>query len=64
MKILKLLFWLFLASMPGSTTCPRGQGLGLDTQVDLGHVALGLLRPCTAPGHPARTPGGNKDKQE
>lgn len=41
---------------------PCGQGLGFDTQVDLGHVALGLLRPCTAPGHPARTPGGNKDK--
>ena len=32
------------------------------TQADLGHAALGLLRPCTAPGHPARTPGGNKDK--
>lgn len=38
------------------------QGLGFDTQADLGHAALGLLRPCTAPGHPARTPGGNKDK--
>lgn len=38
------------------------QGLGSDAQADLGHAALGLLRPCTAPGHPARTPGGNKDK--
>lgn len=29
MKILKLLFWLFLASVPGSTTCPTAKGWGL-----------------------------------